>query len=41
MPPLRICLNGDTKGIDLSALLSILGKEEIIKRVKKFIEEGK
>jgi len=37
MPPLRICMNGDTKGIDLSAMLSILGKEEVIKRVKSFI----
>ena len=39
MPPLRICMNGDTKGIDLSNLLAILGKEEVIKRVKKFIEQ--
>jgi len=37
MPPLRICMNGDTKGIDLSALLAILGKEEVIKRIKSFI----
>jgi glutamyl-tRNA synthetase len=39
MPPLRICMNGDTKGIDLSNLLAILGKDEVIKRVKKFISE--
>jgi glutamyl-tRNA synthetase len=39
MPPLRICLNGDTKGIDLSALLSILRKDEVIKRVEKFLSE--
>jgi glutamyl-tRNA synthetase len=39
MPPLRICMNGDTKGIDLSNLLAILGKEEVIKRIKKFIEQ--
>jgi glutamyl-tRNA synthetase len=39
MPPLRICMNGDTKGIDLSALLSILGKDEVIKRVEKFLSE--
>jgi glutamyl-tRNA synthetase len=37
MPPLRICMNGDTKGIDLSALLSILGKNEVQKRIKNFI----
>ncbi|RUM57991.1 MAG: glutamate--tRNA ligase [Nautilia sp.] len=37
MPPLRICLNGDTKGIDLSNLLAILGKDEVIKRVEKFL----
>jgi len=37
MPPLRICMNGDTKGIDLSNLLAILGKDEVIKRVEKFI----
>jgi len=37
MPPLRICMNGDTKGIDLSALLAILGKDEVIKRVETFI----
>ena len=36
MPPLRICMNGDTKGIDLSALLAILGKEEVINRINKF-----
>jgi len=37
MPPLRICMNGDTKGIDLSALLAILGKDEVIKRIRAFI----
>jgi glutamyl-tRNA synthetase len=37
MPPLRICMNGDTKGIDLGNLLAILGKDEVIKRVEKFI----
>jgi glutamyl-tRNA synthetase len=37
MPPIRICMNGDTKGIDLSALLSILGKEEVISRIRSFI----
>jgi glutamyl-tRNA synthetase len=36
MPPLRICMNGDTKGIDLSALLTILGKNEVIKRINNF-----
>jgi glutamyl-tRNA synthetase len=39
MPPLRICLNGDTKGIDLSNLLAILGKDEVIKRIEKFLNE--
>ncbi len=39
MPPLRICMNGDTKGIDLSNLLAILGKDEVIKRVEKFLSE--
>ena len=37
MPPLRIAMVGDTKGIDLAALLSILGKEEVIKRINKLI----
>jgi len=37
MPPLRIAMVGDTKGIDLAALLSILGKEEVIKRIEKLI----
>ncbi|GAB6045883.1 glutamate--tRNA ligase [Caminibacter profundus] len=37
MPPLRIAMVGDTKGIDLSALLSVLGKEEVIKRINKLI----
>jgi len=37
MPPLRICMNGDTKGIDLSSLLAILGKDEVIKRVESFL----
>ncbi len=37
MPPLRIATVGDTKGIDLAALLSVLGKEEVIKRIKKLI----
>ena len=37
MPPLRIAMVGDTKGIDLAALLSVLGKEEVIKRVNKLV----
>jgi glutamyl-tRNA synthetase len=37
MPPLRICLNGDTKGIDLANLLTILGKDEVIQRIKIFL----
>ena len=37
MPPLRIALSGDTKGIDLASLLSVLGKDEIIKRVSKLL----
>ena len=37
MPPLRICMNGDTKGIDLSALLAIIGRDEVIKRIENFI----
>ena len=37
MPPLRIAMVGDTKGIDLAALLSVLGKEEVIKRINKLI----
>ncbi len=37
MPPLRICMVGDTKGIDLSALLSVLGKDEVKKRISKFL----
>lgn len=39
MPPLRICLNGDTKGIDLSNLLSILGKEEVKTRIDNFLKQ--
>ena len=37
MPPLRIATVGDTKGIDLAALLSVLGKEEVIQRIQKLI----
>ncbi len=37
MPPLRIATVGDTKGIDLAALLAVLGKDEVIKRVQKLI----
>jgi len=37
MPPLRIAMTGDTKGIDLAALLSVLGKEEVIKRINKLV----
>jgi len=37
MPPLRIAMIGDTKGIDLAALLSVLGKEEVIKRINKLV----
>ena len=37
MPPLRIATVGDTKGIDLAALLSILGKEEVKKRIDKLM----
>ena len=38
MPPLRICLNGDTKGIDLSALLAIIGRDEVINRIENFLK---
>jgi glutamyl-tRNA synthetase len=37
MPPLRIAMVGDTKGIDLAALLSVLGKEEVIKRINSLL----
>ncbi len=37
MPPLRIATVGDTKGIDLAALLSVLGKEEVKKRIASLI----
>jgi glutamyl-tRNA synthetase len=37
MPPLRIAMVGDTKGIDLVALLSVLGKEEVIKRINSLL----
>ena len=37
MPPLRIAMVGDTKGIDLAALLSVLGKEEVIKRINTLL----
>ncbi len=40
MPPLRIAMVGDTKGIDLAALLSILGKEEVIKRINSLLARG-
>ncbi len=40
MPPLRIAMVGDTKGIDLAALLSILGKDEVIKRVNSLVAKG-
>ena len=37
MPPLRIAMVGDTKGIDLASLLSILGKEEVKKRIASLL----
>jgi glutamyl-tRNA synthetase len=37
MPPLRIAAVGDTKGIDLAAMLSVLGKDEVIKRINKLL----
>jgi len=37
MPPLRIAMVGDTKGIDLAALLSVLGKEEVKKRISSLL----
>ena len=37
MPPLRIAMVGDTKGIDLASLLSVLGKEEVKKRISSLI----
>ncbi len=37
MPPLRIAMVGDTKGIDLAALLSVLGVEEVKKRIASLI----
>jgi len=40
MPPLRIAMVGDTKGIDLSALLSVLGKDEVIKRINSLIAKN-
>jgi glutamyl-tRNA synthetase len=39
MPPLRIAMVGDTKGIDLASLLSVLGKEEVIKRVNTLLSK--
>ena len=40
MPPIRIAMVGDTKGIDLAALLTILGKDEVIERLSKFVAEN-
>jgi len=37
MPPLRIATVGDTKGIDLAALLSVLGKDEVKKRISALL----
>jgi len=37
MPPLRIAMVGDTKGIDLAALLSVLGKDEVKKRISSLL----
>ncbi|GAX88339.1 glutamyl-tRNA synthetase [Lebetimonas natsushimae] len=37
MPPLRIAMVGDTKGIDLAAMLSVLGQKEVIKRIGKLL----
>jgi len=37
MPPLRIAMVGDTKGIDLAALLSVLGREEVKKRLASLL----
>ncbi len=38
MPPLRIALVGDTKGIDLASMLAVLGKEEVVRRINKFLQ---
>ncbi len=40
MPPLRIAMVGDTKGIDLAAMLSVLGKDEVIKRINSLLAKG-
>jgi glutamyl-tRNA synthetase len=37
MPPLRIALTGDTKGIDLYRMLYILGKEEVLSRLSTLL----
>ena len=37
MPPLRIALTGDTKGIDLYRMLHILGKEEVLSRLSTLL----
>jgi glutamyl-tRNA synthetase len=41
MQSLRLCLIGDLTGPDLFAVCSILGKDVILKRVKKFINHIK
>ena len=38
MPPLRIGLTGDTKGIDLGKMLAILGPAEVQTRLAQFLE---
>ncbi len=40
MPPLRIAMVGDTKGIDLASLLSVLGKDEVIKRINSLLAKS-
>jgi len=37
MPPLRIAMVGDTKGIDLASMLSVLGKDEVKKRISALL----
>ncbi|MRJ06784.1 MAG: glutamate--tRNA ligase [Epsilonproteobacteria bacterium] len=38
MPPLRIAVVGEARGIDLGTLLAILGRDEVVDRIEKLLE---
>jgi len=39
MPPLRIAVSGQQSGPDLAPVLAILGKEKVLFRIRKTVEQ--